>query len=300
MKVKFQGVFTALVTPFEADGRIDEDAFRRLVEYQIDQGINGVVPCGTTGEAATLSADEQRQVIRATVETAKGRVPVIAGAGGSDTRAVAELAKRAVEAGADAILTASPPYNKPTLSGLEAHYRAVVEAASGRPVVVYNVPGRTGANLTPETILKLAQIPGIAAVKEASGNIAQVEEILMQRDERFAVLSGDDSLTLPFLALGVEGVISVVSNQVPKEFGELVQAGLKGDFNSARRIHFRFAELMRMNFVESNPIPVKTAMVEMGLLKAAHFRLPLTPLTAGANAKLVACLDRVGLRRNPT
>lgn len=295
MALELRGTYTALVTPFHEDGSFDEESFRGTVEYQIEQGISGVVPCGTTGEAATLSGAEQLAVVTAAVAQANGRVPVIAGAGGSDTAAVTALAKQAVGAGADAILSASPPYNKPTPSGLDAHYRAIAEAADGRPVILYNVPGRTASNMPADVTLALAKIPGVVAVKEASGDVAQVEDLLLRRDEGFAVLSGDDSLTLPLLGLGIDGVISVVSNEVPGEFSQMVEAGLKGDFETARRIHFRLAELMRLNFVESNPIPVKTAVALMGRMPAAHFRLPLCPMSDAARAQFVDCLTRLGL-----
>ena len=291
MTLKFRGTYTAIVTPFRSDGAIDEAALAKTVEHQIASRIDGLVPCGTTGEGATMSPDEQRRVVEVVVAAAAGRVPVIAGAGGSDTRGACGLASRAVEAGASAILTVTPPYNKPTPDGLVAHYKEVARAASGRPIVAYNVPGRTGLNMSADTTLRLAEIPGVAAVKEASGSVAQVEDILRRKPEGFAVLSGDDSLTLPLLALGIDGVISVVSNEVPRQFGDLVRAALAGDFARARVIHFQLAELMVLNFLESNPIPAKTAMAHLGLIPEAHFRLPLVPMTAPGRAKLIACVD---------
>jgi len=296
MSITFRGTFTALVTPFRSDLSLDEEAYCGLIEHQIAEGIDGIVPCGTTGEASTMSADEQGRVVELAVKTARGRVPVVAGAGGSDTRAVAELAAQAVSVGASAILTASPPYNKPTPNGLMAHYEAVAKAAAGKPVVLYNVPGRTAANMPPEVVHRLASIRGVAALKEASGDINQVESLLMNRPAGLAILSGDDSLTLPLIALGVDGVISVVANEAPRAFSSLVRKALTGDMAGARAEHMRLAQLMRLNFVESNPIPVKTALAIMGLIPEAHFRLPLTPMSDLDRDILAAELRRLGMQ----
>lgn len=296
-RVALEGAWTALVTPMLEGGSLDLPSLQVFVDFQVDQGIDGLVACGTTGESATLSPDEQRIVVEVVVAAADGRVPVMAGAGGSDTRAAAALARAAVSAGAGAVLTASPPYNKPTRAGLVAHYAAIAEAADGRPVVVYNVPGRTASNLLPDVVLELARIDGIAGVKEASGQVGQVDAILAGRPEGFAVLSGDDALTLPLLALGADGVISVVSNEAPAAMVELVAAGRRGDLEWARQLHRRLAPLMELNFVESNPIPVKTALAHLGLLPRAHFRLPLVPMSEGPRRRLLEAVDALDLPR---
>jgi 4-hydroxy-tetrahydrodipicolinate synthase len=290
----FRGAGPALVTPMTADGAVDLDAFTRHVEWVLDEGVDMLVPCGTTGESATLTAGEQAAVIRRTVEVAAGRVPVLAGAGGNDTRVVAALARAAAEAGADGVLTVTPYYNKPTADGLVAHYQAVAEAAD-RPVILYNVPGRTALNVTADVLLRVArEVPAVVGVKEASGDLAQIGTILTRRPESFTVLSGDDELTLPLLALGADGIISVVANEAPGPMSALCRAGLDGRFDEARALHDRLLPLMRANFVETNPVPVKTALELMGR-GPAHFRLPLVPMTPPGRARLEAALREAGV-----
>jgi 4-hydroxy-tetrahydrodipicolinate synthase len=254
---------TALVTPFHEDGGLDRNAIDRLVRWQVEQGIHGLVPAGTTGEAATLTDDEHAELVGAVVSAAEGRVPVIAGCGTNDTRRTVEGAQRAAEAGADALLVVTPYYNKPNRSGMLAHYETVARATD-LPLVAYNVPGRTGQNLGVELTLELAAIPGVVAVKEASADLEQVSAILERRPDGFGVLSGDDPLSLATMALGAEGVISVVSNEAPAEMSAMIDAAAEGDFARARSLHYRLLPLMRANFVESNPVPVKTAMALLG------------------------------------
>jgi 4-hydroxy-tetrahydrodipicolinate synthase len=289
----FRGCGTALVTPFRRDLSLDEEALRRLVRRQVDEGVHFLVPCGTTGENPTLTRAEHLRVVQITVEEARGKVPVVAGAGGSDTRGVVELA-RAVEAlGADGLLTVTPPYNKPTPEGLVAHYREVA-AATRLPIVVYNVPGRTGTNVEPSTLARLAEIERVAAVKEASGNLAQIASIFVRVPDGFAVLSGDDSVTLPVVALGGTGVISVVSNVVPGEMARLTDLALAGDFAGARRLQRRLQQLMEVMFVESNPGPVKAALGLLGLLEPV-WRLPAVPPRADNLARIEATLAELGM-----
>jgi 4-hydroxy-tetrahydrodipicolinate synthase len=284
---------TAIVTPFAADGGVDLKALAALARRQVEEGIDGLVPCGTTGEGATLTEDEQASVVATVKEAVEGRVPVVAGCGSNDTRRTVAAARRAEQSGADALLVVTPYYNKPNRSGMLAHYRAVTEA-TGLPVVVYNVPGRTGQNIGAGLTLELAGQPGIAAVKEASGDLDQIAEILAGRPEGFAVLSGDDSLTLPTVALGAEGVISVVSNEAPGPMAELVAAARDNDLRRAREIHFRLLPLMRANFLESNPVPVKTAMAMLGHCGEA-LRAPLGPPTEQTRATLRDALRAAGL-----
>ncbi len=290
------GVFTALITPFTDSGAVDETALRSLVKRQVDGGVAGLVPCGTTGEAVTLDADEHERVVRVTVEAARaaGRpVVVVAGCGSNDTKKAADLAARCRLAGADALLAVTPYYNKPTPTGLIAHFSAIAEA--GRlPVILYNVPGRTGLNMLPETVLKLAADPRFVGVKEASGNLEQASEILRSRPPRFAVLSGEDSLALPIVALGGEGVIAVVSNEAPALLVEMTDAALKGDRPRAAALHAKLFPLMRANFRESNPIPVKWAMARLGLC-GGTLRLPLVPLSAAHHAPVEDALRLAGL-----
>lgn len=271
------GAMTALVTPFGTDGSVDVTALERIVRWQVGEGIHGLVPCGTTGEGATLTDEEHRRVIATVVRSAERRVPVVAGCGSNDTRRTIEAARRADEAGADALLVVTPYYNKPNRSGMVEHYKAVVEATS-LPVVVYNVPGRTGQDLGVDLILELARIPGVVGVKEASGKLEQVAAVLKDRPEGFALLSGDDALALPSVALGADGVISVVSNEAPREMASLIDAALGGDMVRAREIHYRLLELMHANFHETNPVPVKTAMALLGFCDG-RLRLPLGPPT---------------------
>jgi 4-hydroxy-tetrahydrodipicolinate synthase len=293
---RLQGVFTALVTPFFADGSLDEESLRRVVRHQIAGGVAGLVPVGTTGEAVTLSPDEHARVVEVTVDEAARsarHVRVIAGAGTNDTKKTAQLAKRCEEAGADGVLIVTPYYNKPKQDGLAAHFRAVADAVSV-PVVLYNVPGRTACNLAAETVLELAEDPRFVAVKEASGNLDQVTEILRGRPERFAVIAGDDALALPICALGGDGVIAVISNEAPALLVRLVEAALAGDRAEAARLHARLHPLMKANFLESSPIPVKWAVARMGLCEG-HLRLPLTPLSPSLEPKMEAVLAELGL-----
>lgn len=292
--MKLRGAMTAIVTPFREDGSVDVETLRALVRWQIDSGIHGLVPCGTTGEGATLEAGEHELVIRTVVEETKRRVPVVAGCGTNDTRTTIAGARRAVAAGADALLVVSPYYNKPNASGMLAHYRAVAEAA-GVPIVPYNVPGRTGQNLGAELILEIAEIPGVVAVKEAAANLEQVADLVAGRRAGFAVLSGDDSLVVPSLALGIDGVISVVSNEAPAETAKMAEAGLRGDFDQARSLHYRLLDLMRANFVESNPVPVKAAMALLGKC-SDRVRAPLGPATEKTRQTMAAALAKAGLR----
>lgn len=290
---RFRGVGVALVTPFTESGSIDFDALERHVEYQVDGGVNMLVPCGTTGESVTMSAAEQAQVIEATVRAAAGRIPVMAGAGTNSTAHGVDLAKAARDAGADAILSVSPYYNKPSQAGLIRHYQAVAEA-SGLPTFIYNVPGRTSSNVEASTVLELAKVDNITGVKEASGNLEQAMVILRDRPEGFVVLSGDDSLALSLIAAGADGVISVVANEAPAQMAELVEAALAGDFAAARDIHYRLLPLMQANFIETNPVPVKAGLKMMGRMQA-HYRLPLVPLAEQNRAPLERALREAGL-----
>ena len=271
----FTGCGTALVTPFHKDGSLDEETLRALVRRQLEAGVDFLVPCGTTGESPTLSAAERRRVIEIAVEEAKGETPVLAGAGGYNTAEVVEAAKEVEAIGADGILSVTPYYNKPTQEGLYQHYKAIAAEVT-IPIIVYSVWSRTGINVLPATLKRLASIDNIIGVKEASGNITQMGQVILQTPDDFLVLSGDDSMTLPLLALGGKGLISVASNEIPAEMAALVRAGLDGDFARARELHYQYLPLMEVNFIESNPIPVKAAMGLMGLLEPV-WRLPLTP-----------------------
>jgi 4-hydroxy-tetrahydrodipicolinate synthase len=290
----FTGCGTALVTPFRQDLSVDENALRRLVQRQIGAGINFLVPCGTTGESPTLGASEQRRVVEITIEEARRtKVPVVAGAGGNNTAHVIEMAREFERLGADGILSVAPYYNKPTQEGLYQHYKAIAEAIS-LPIILYNIPGRTGVNIEPVTVARLAEIENIVGVKEASGNIAQMAVVLASVPKRFAVLSGDDGITIPLMALGGRGLISVVSNEIPAEMTRIVQLCLAGDFVSAREIHERYFRLMEANFVETNPGPAKAAMALMGLLEPV-FRLPIVAPKPENLAKIRSALEGVGL-----
>ena len=295
MPAAFTGCGTALVTPFTAEGAVDEAAVRRLAARQIDGGVHFLCPCGTTGESPTLSRDEQRRVVEAVVETADGRVPILAGAGGYDTRSVVETAAEMERAGADGLLSVTPYYNRPTPEGLQAHYRAITEA-TGLPVVVYNVPGRTGCNVDVDTLCRLAELPTVVGVKEASANLAQMCEVCHALPEDFNVLSGDDLFTLPLMAVSGAGVISVASNEVPNDMAQLVEAARDGALDRARALHNRLLPLMQINFIESNPIPVKAAMAHLDLLDL-HYRLPMLPPRPESLAKIVDVLDTLGLSR---
>ncbi len=288
-----KGAMTALVTPFNGKGEPDLPRMERLAQWQVARGIDGLVPCGTTGEGATLDDDEQRSVVEAVVRGAAGRVPVIAGCGSNDTRRTIAAAERCAEAGADGLLVVSPYYNKPNRTGMIAHYEAVA-AATDLPIVVYNVPGRTGQNLGADLTLELARIPEVVAVKEASADLEQIAAILERRPPGLSVLSGDDALALPTVALGADGVISVVSNEAPAEMAELIACATAGDLARARELHFRLLPLMRMNFVESNPVPVKTAMSLLGHCDE-QLRPPLGPPTDETRDGLRQALRAAGL-----
>jgi 4-hydroxy-tetrahydrodipicolinate synthase len=289
----FTGTGTALVTPFCGDGSLDEATLRSLVKRQIDAGIDFLVPCGTTGESPTLTHEEHLRVVEITVEAAKGRVPVLAGAGGYNTAEVIALGRELAGLGVDGILSVTPYYNKPTQEGLFQHYRAIAEAVS-LPIILYSVQGRTGVNIEPATVRRLAEIENIVGIKEASGNVSQMAAILNAVPDDFIVLSGDDAITLPVISLGGRGVISVVSNEIPAEMSRLTRLALQGDFLGARAIHRRFHPLMEINFVESNPIPVKAAMADMGLLKPV-WRLPLVAPKTENQARVRAVLESLGL-----
>jgi 4-hydroxy-tetrahydrodipicolinate synthase len=291
----FTGCGTALVTPFRRDLSLDESTLRRLVRRQIDAGINFLVPCGTTGESPTLTRAEHLRVIEITLEEAHGKVPVLGGAGGYNTHEVIELARELESMGVGGILSVTPYYNKPTQEGLYQHYKAIASAIR-LPIVVYSVQGRTGVNVEPATLARLAEIENIVGVKEASGNIGQMANVVHEVPPDFTVLSGDDAITIPLMALGGRGVISVVSNETPAEMTQLAQACLRGDFEAARAIQRRFLPLMNVNFVESNPIPVKAAMAAMGLLEPV-WRLPMCPPSAPDQAKIEKALAAVGLGR---
>jgi 4-hydroxy-tetrahydrodipicolinate synthase len=276
MAERLRGCGTALVTPFTKDGAIDEPALRNLVDWQIEQGIHFLVPCGSTGEAATMTPAEHRRVVEITVEQAKRRVPIVAGAGSNDTAKAVAMSKEMKAAGATHLLHVSPMYNKPPQRGIIEHFKRIADATE-LPIIVYNVPGRTGSNIEAKTTLALANITNIVAVKEASGNLGQITDILRDRPANFAVLSGDDEMTLAVMAAGGDGVISVVSNATPKLMAQLCDVAAKGDMAGAKKIHFTLLPWMRAAFVESNPLPVKAAMAMLGKM-GNHLRLPLVPL----------------------
>ncbi len=288
----FKGALTALVTPFR-DGHIDEEALRALIERQIEGGVQGLVPCGTTGESATLTHDEHNRVIDITIEAVAGRLPVIAGTGSNSTEETIGLTRHAEEAGAEAALLITPYYNKPSQAGLFAHFRAVAEAVD-LPLILYNVPGRTGLNMLPETVARLSEIDNIVGIKEATGDLAQVSRVIELSRDGFCVISGDDFTTLPLLAIGGSGVISVTSNVVPSDVSSMIQAFSSGDTERARALHYKLSPLNRAMFVETNPVPVKTALAMLGLLKE-EFRLPLVRLSGDNRDKLLHTLKNYGL-----
>lgn len=275
MRIRWTGLGTALVTPFTPSGDLDEAAIRRLGRRQIDGGVHFLVPCGTTGENPTLSLAERIRMVEILVDESKGQVPILAGAGGYNTKEVIHLAAEMVKAGASGLLSVSPYYNKPTQDGLYQHFHAIADSTP-LPIVLYNVPSRTGVNIEPSTVARLAALPNIVGVKEASGNISQMCEVCHVVPSDFIVLSGDDAITLPLMAVGGRGVISVVSNEIPGEMAQMVELAERGDFAAARVIHDRILPLMQINFIESNPGPVKAAMAAMGLLDEV-FRLPMVP-----------------------
>ena len=288
MRRQWTGCGTALVTPFTRDGAVDEAGVRRLARRQIDAGMHFLVPCGTTGESPTMSEEERLRVIAVVVEEAGGRVPVLAGAGGYDTREVIHTAQKMRRLGAAGILSVTPYYNKPTQEGLFQHYSAIAGEV-GLPIIVYNVPGRTGCNVEVATLTRLSQVPHIAGVKEASGNVSQMCEICRAVPDDFVVLSGDDALTLPLMAIGGHGIISVIGNQAPREMSRMVELAESGDFAGARAIHRQLMPLMSANFVESNPIPVKAAMAAMGLLEETY-RLPMVPPSEASRRRILDAL----------
>jgi len=291
--MNFEGCGTALVTPFLPDLSLDEAALRQLVRRQVDAGIHFLVPCGTTGESPTLTRREHLRVVEITMEEAAGRAPVVAGCGGYNTAEVVELARELEGLGVDALLSVTPYYNKPTQAGLVEHYRQIARSTR-LPIVIYSVAGRTGVNVEPATLVRLAEVPNIRAVKEASGNVAQMAAICARVPDGFAVLSGDDALTLPLGALGGKGVISVASNQIPGAMSQLVNHFLAGDFAAARALHNRWLPLMEVNFVESNPIPVKYALSRMGLCQPV-WRLPMTPPSPAAAQRIDTVLKELNL-----
>lgn len=293
-----RGCATALVTPFRKDGSIDDQCFSELVDRQIKGGVNLLVPCGTTGESVTMSESERLNVIRMTVEVAKGtKARVIAGTGSNNTAATIEFTRKAREAGADAALIVAPYYNKPTQAGLFAHFSEIARSVRGFPIMLYNVPGRTSSNISAETTLRLAdKHENIVATKEASGNFSQVMEIMRRRPKNFRVFSGDDATALPFIALGGDGLVSVCSNEIPRETSRMVSKALDGALTAARKIHYQILPLMEANFIESSPAPCKFVMKEMGLLDE-NLRLPLVPVTKETQAKLRAVMREIGLSK---
>jgi 4-hydroxy-tetrahydrodipicolinate synthase len=293
MRKPFTGVGTALVTPFTKSGELDDAAVRRLARRQIDAGIHFLCPCGTTGESPTLTDGERLRIVEIVVEEAGGKVPVLAGAGGYDTKELIQAAADMARRGASGFLSVTPYYNKPTQEGLYQHYRAFAESTP-LPIVVYNVPGRTGVNVEVATLARLAQIPNIVGVKEASGNVPQMCEICCAVPEDFLVLSGDDALTLPLMAIGGHGIISVAANEIPAEMVRMVEAAERNDFAAARKVHARLLPLMSVNFIESNPGPVKAAMAAMGLIEETY-RLPMVAPKAESKQKIVQVVKELGL-----
>ncbi|MBZ5612522.1 MAG: 4-hydroxy-tetrahydrodipicolinate synthase [Acidobacteriia bacterium] len=296
--MQLRGCGTALVTPFSQDGAVDENALRNLVAWQVESGIDFLIPCGTTGETPTLTHDEWLRVIDVTIEVVAGRVPIVAGATSNSTHeAVAKAKEVAARPGVNAILTASPYYNKPTQEGQYRHFRAIAEAVD-KPVIVYNVPGRTSANLEPATLARLTEVANIAGVKEASGNMTQIAEVLNLVPQSFLVLSGDDAVTLPVIALGGVGVISVASNEIPREMAEMTRAALNNDWTTARTLHRKYFPLMQANFIESSPLPVKAVLAMMGKIEEVY-RLPLLPMRRDTRSKLQKIATDAGLITRP-
>jgi 4-hydroxy-tetrahydrodipicolinate synthase len=293
MRTPFTGVGTALITPFVRGGGLDETGVKRLARRQIDGDVHFLVPCGTTGETPTLSDAERRRVVELVLDEANGRVPVLAGAGGYDTKEVVRAARELESVGVQGLLSVTPYYNKPTPEGLYQHFKAIADATP-LPIVLYNVPGRTGCNIDPATCARLATIPTIVGVKEASGNVQQMAEICRAVPDDFIVLSGDDALTLPLMAIGGRGIISVASNEIPAEMSQMVEAAERGDYAAARTIHTRILPLMLGNFIESNPGPVKFAMAALGLCEQVY-RLPMVTPRPGSQEKILTVLRELGL-----
>lgn len=296
MKVDWmRGCATALVTPFKTDGAFDEDRMRTLVDRQINGGVQLLVPCGTTGESATMTEEEDARVIATTIDVARGRAKVIAGAGSNSTASAIEYSQRARDLGADAVLQVAPWYNKPTQEGLYAHFSAIANAVPELPIMLYNVPGRTSSNVAAPTTLRLARdCENIVAIKEASGNLSQIMEILRERPANFAVLSGDDAVTLPLIVLGGDGIVSVASNEIPDLMSRMTNLALAGKWDEARELHYRILPLMEVNFIESSPGPVKAAMAIMGLLEE-NFRLPMVPITEKSRKQVREVVSELGL-----
>jgi 4-hydroxy-tetrahydrodipicolinate synthase len=292
-KKSFQGTGTAMITPFTSDGAVDEKALRRFVDFQISGGVDMLLPCGTTGEGATLDESETDRVVQIVLEQANGRVPVIVGAGSNSTAKAVQMTKRAKKLGVDGVLSVGPYYNKPTQQGYYEHFKAIAEAGD-IPIIVYNVPGRTGGNIEARTTLRLAEIPNIVAVKEASGNIGQIMDVIRDAPRDFRVLSGDDAMALPVIAVGGDGVISVVSNEAPAMMAAIVDAALEGNLAKANELHYKLLPLMNINFIESNPIPVKAALAMMGLIEE-NYRLPLVRISPGNREQLAKVVEEVGL-----
>jgi 4-hydroxy-tetrahydrodipicolinate synthase len=290
----FEGTFTALVTPFKSDGSVDFDALSAFLEWQIESGIDGVIPCGTTGESATLTSDEHVAIVRHVVDVVGGRVPVVAGTGSNSTREAVALTQHARDAGADGALMISPYYNRPTQDGIFHHYRTVGEEV-GLPMVVYNVPGRTGSRVEPETLARLSRLSAVAGTKDAGADLGKTSETIAAAAPGFSLLSGDDALTLPMLALGAKGVVSTTSNVAPAEMAQITRAYRSGDLEGARKAHYALLDVMKVLFVESNPIPVKTALHLLGRIPDATLRLPLTPMQKENRDRLEAALS--GLTR---
>lgn len=290
---KFHGALVALVTPF-VDGRLDEQGLIDLIEFQIAGGTHGIVPCGTTGESATTGFDEHKRVIDLTVKTVNGRVPVVAGTGANNTLEAIELTESAKESGADAVLSVVPYYNKPSQEGMYLHFRAIAEKVD-IPIFLYNVPGRTVVNMLPETVARLAEIDNIVGIKEASGSLEQISDVIRRCPEEFIVLSGDDFTAMPTVFIGGKGVISVISNVCPKEMAEMMAAALAGDIKRANELHYRIFELMKLMFSAPNPVPAKKALELMGKIKSGLPRLPLAPMDNASLEKLQATMGRMGL-----
>ena len=292
MKKSFQGSMVAMVTPFR-DGKVDEAKIHDLVEFHVKNGTDTIIPCGTTGESPTLSHDEHKRVVEVTIKAAGGRVPVVAGTGSNSTTEAIELTEHAKKAGADGVLMVCPYYNKPTQKGLVAHYKAVAEKVD-IPIILYNIPGRTGVNMLPETVATLAELPNVVGIKEASGSLDQMTDVIHQCGDRITVVSGDDSLTLPLMSVGGKGVISVIANIIPKETAEMTRAALNGDWKRARELNLRMFPLCKAMFYETNPIPVKTAMQLLGRLNG-ELRLPLSPMSDANKDKLAKAMKAYGL-----
>ncbi len=293
MRRTFQGSMVAMVTPFR-DGEVDETKLRDLVEFHVKNGTDGVVPCGTTGESPTLSHAEHKRVVEIVIEAAAGRIPVIAGTGSNSTAEAIDMTVHAAKAGADAALLVSPYYNRPTQQGLHEHFRAIAEAAPGLPLILYNIQGRTAVNIETDTLKRLSEIPNIVGVKEASGSLDQMTSVILACGPDFTVVSGDDSLTLPLMAVGGRGVISVVANFLPKEVAELTHAALEGDWKRARELHWKLFPVCRAMFVETNPIPVKEAMAMLGMIRA-EWRLPMCPMSDANRERLRKVLAQAGI-----